>query len=107
MEKMRIVNVNRYLVSSLAMGLMNTDIEANTRTYFNKSKRAMKKQTVSMLALLSLAAGTLMTGCNPTVKIEAPEKPIVINLNIKIDHEIRIKVDRELDYLLENKQGLF
>ena len=67
----------------------------------------MKRQFVSMLALLSLAAGTFMTGCNPTVKIEAPDKPIVINMNIKIDHEIRIKVDRELDYLLENKQGLF
>jgi hypothetical protein len=67
----------------------------------------MNRHIVSMLALLSLAAGSLMTGCNPTVKIEAPDKPIVINLNIKIDHEIRIKVDRELDNLLENKQGLF
>ncbi len=48
-----------------------------------------------------------MTGCSPTVKIEAPDKPIVINMNIKIDHEIRIKVDRELDSLLDNKKGLF
>ncbi len=67
----------------------------------------MNKQIDSIRALFSLAAVALMTGCNPTVKIEAPDKPIVINMNIKIDHEIRIKVDRELDYLLENKQGLF
>ena len=67
----------------------------------------MNNQTVSIMVLLSLAAGSLMTGCNPTVKIEAPDKPIVINMNIKIDHEIRIKVDRELDNLLDNKKGLF
>lgn len=67
----------------------------------------MNKQIDRVRALLSLAAVALMTGCTPTVKIEAPDKPIVINMNIKIDHEIRIKVDRELDYLLENKQGLF
>ena len=77
------------------------------KNILTKRKEAMNKQIDSILALLSLVAGTLMTGCNPTVKIEAPDKPIVINMNIKIDHEIRIKVDRELDYLLENKQGLF
>jgi len=68
----------------------------------------MNKRTVmSALMLLSLTTGTLMAGCSPTVKIEASDKPIVINMNIKIDHEIRIKVDRELDSLLDNKKGLF
>ena len=67
----------------------------------------MNKKTVTMLTLLSLTAGALLTGCSPTVKIEASDKPIVINMNIKIDHEIRIKVDRDLDSLLDNKKGLF
>ncbi len=68
----------------------------------------MKRRTIlSMMTLLSLTTGALMTGCSPTVKIEASDKPIVINMNIKIDHEIRIKVDRELDSLLDNKKGLF
>ncbi len=69
--------------------------------------RAMNKPVVCMLALLSLSAGAFVTGCSPTVKIEAPDKPIVINMNIRIDHEIRIKVDRELDSLLDTKKGLF
>ena len=47
---------------------------------------------------------SVMAGCTPTVKIETPDKPIVINLNVKIEHEIRIKVDKELDNLLENEQ---
>ncbi len=66
----------------------------------------MNQRTMKRVMLLLLTALPL-SGCSPTVKIEAPDKPIVINMNIKIDHEIRIKVDRELDSLLENKKGLF
>ena len=66
-----------------------------------------RKNIIKVMTFLSITTGALMTGCSPTVKIEAPDKPIVINMNIKIDHEIRIKVDRELDSLLDNKKGLF
>ena len=52
----------------------------------------------------TLLLTSLIAGCRPTVKIEPPDKPIVINLNVKIEHEIRIKVDKELDNLLENEQ---
>ena len=48
--------------------------------------------------------GLLLGGCTPTVKIEPPEKPIVINLNVKIEHEIKIKVDKELDELINNDE---
>ncbi|MDP8306426.1 MAG: YnbE family lipoprotein [Candidatus Chlorobium antarcticum] len=65
----------------------------------------MKQQHTVLVALFM--AGLFMTGCNPTVRVEAPDKPIVINMNIKIDHEIRVKVDKELDSLLDTKQGLF
>ena len=58
--------------------------------------------------LLSLVMiGVVLGGCSPTVKIEAPDKPITINLNVKIEHEIRIKVDRELDQLISQEKGLF
>ena len=47
-------------------------------------------------------------GCSgPTVKIEAPDKPIVINLNIKIDHELRVKVDEDIDELFDENDELF
>lgn len=46
----------------------------------------------------------LMSACTPTVKIDPPDKPIVINLNVKIEHEIKIKVDKELDTLIENDE---
>jgi len=39
--------------------------------------------------------------------VVAPDQPITINLNVKIDHEIRVKVDKELDQVMSNKSGLF
>ena len=49
----------------------------------------------------------LAAGCTPTVKVEAPDKPIVINLNVKIEQEVRVKVDRDVDDLLQNNPDLF
>jgi hypothetical protein len=48
-----------------------------------------------------------ITGCNPTVKIEAPDKPIEINLNVKIEHEIRLQVDKDLEGLFEEESEVF
>ncbi|MCK7629499.1 YnbE family lipoprotein [Shewanella sp. JNE10-2] len=55
-------------------------------------------------ALIALIALATLQGCAPTVKIEPPDKPIVINLNVKIEHEIKIKVDKELDQLLSDEK---
>ncbi len=54
--------------------------------------------------LFSISLLFALSGCAPTVKLEAPEKPIVINLNVKIDHEIQVKVDKELDNLFEDDE---
>ena len=48
----------------------------------------------------------VFTACTPRVEVAA-EKPITINLNVKIDHEIRVKVDKELDQVLSSNSGLF
>lgn len=45
--------------------------------------------------------------CTPRVEVAAPEKPITINLHVKIDHEVRVKVERELDRILSEESGLF
>ena len=54
-----------------------------------------------------LIAATTLAACTPTVKVEAPDKPIVINLNVKIEQEVRVKVDRDVDTLLQNNPDLF
>jgi hypothetical protein len=48
-----------------------------------------------------------LTACSPTVKVEAPKEPIEINLNVKIEHHIRVQVDKELDDLFEEDSDLF
>ncbi len=52
--------------------------------------------------VIVLAVLLLGTACNPTVKIEAPDKPIEINMNINIKHEILIKVEKDVEELLED-----
>ena len=47
--------------------------------------------------LFGVSLLVLIAGCAQTVQLAAPDKPIVINLNVKIDHEIKVKVDKELD----------
>jgi hypothetical protein len=53
------------------------------------------------------AAALLALACSPKVQVEAPKEPIVINMNIKIEHEVRIKVDREVDDLFRENEDLF
>ncbi|WP_284205425.1 YnbE family lipoprotein [Psychromonas marina] len=49
----------------------------------------------------------LLSACTPRVELAMPSEPITINLNVKIDHEIRVKVDKELDDLFDDESGLF
>jgi hypothetical protein len=54
----------------------------------------------------AIALASSLAGCTHTVNVKA-EEPITINLNIKIEHEIRIKVDKELDDLFKAEPGIF
>ena len=54
-----------------------------------------------------IVLSAFLAGCSPTVKVEAPDKPIEINLNVKIEHEIRLKVDKELDGLFDEDSDVF
>ena len=56
---------------------------------------------------LLLAPLILMSGCTPTVQVKAPSEPITINLNVKIDHEVRVRVEKDLDSVISKDSGLF
>ncbi len=60
--------------------------------------------TLGVFAMPILA---FIVGCTPEVQIRAPEKPIVINLNVKIEQEIRVKVEKDIDDLLLKNKDLF
>ena len=54
---------------------------------------------------LALAVGA--AACTPTVRIEASDKPITINLNVKIDQEIRYRLDKDLEDTIAANPDLF
>lgn len=61
----------------------------------------MNKPLAVLLLPLALAA------CAPTVKLEAPEKPIEINLNVKIEHEIRVSIAKDVQDAIAKDPSLF
>ena len=63
----------------------------------------MRTSLVSSIFVLAL----LSSACTPTVQLAMPNEPININLNVKIEHEIYIKGDKELDNLFDESSGLF
>lgn len=49
----------------------------------------------------------ILSGCVPRIELAAPKEPITINMNVKIEHEIHIKVDKDVEDLLKNQSDLF
>ena len=52
-------------------------------------------------------AGGLVIACQPTVKVEAPQEPITINLNIKLDAEIRLKIEEQAEEDIQANPDIF
>jgi len=48
-----------------------------------------------------------VSACTPTVQVAVPDEPITINLNVRIEHDIRVRVEEELDDIFSDDSGLF
>lgn len=48
------------------------------------------------IAILSLFASS----CTHHVKIEPSDKPFIVNLNVKIDHEVKLQIEEQNEDLL-------
>ncbi len=70
-----------------------------TQIYCGQARQAAR--------VLLLIGGVLISACTPTVQVAMPNEPITINLNVKIEHEILVKVDKEIDGLLKENSNLF
>jgi len=72
--------------------------------------RLTMRSRVLLISVEMLLSGALLISlgaCAPRVEVAPSDKPITINLNVKIDHEIRLKVDKELDDVISKDSGLF
>lgn len=72
--------------------------------------RKLRKQGWVPLAVrcaaLSAALG-LIAACQPTVRVEAPKEPITINLNVKLDAEVRLKLEEQAREEVEANPEIF
>jgi hypothetical protein len=54
-----------------------------------------------------LAALAVLAACEPTVRVEAPREPITINLNVKVDAEVRVKLEEQAEEDIKNAPDIF
>jgi len=54
-----------------------------------------------------LIAFTGLSGCSPVIKVEAPSEPITINLNIKLDADVRLKLEKTASSDIEKNPEVF
>ncbi|WP_318356772.1 YnbE family lipoprotein [Enterobacter sp.] len=52
------------------------------------------KSVITIMLIIGLS------GCTPRIEVAAPKEPITINMNVKIEHDIHIKADKEIETLL-------
>jgi ABC-type uncharacterized transport system auxiliary subunit len=55
----------------------------------------VNRKRASLLAAAALA--TPLAGC---ISLAAPDKPIEINLNVKIEQEVLVKLERDVEQLM-------
>jgi len=59
---------------------------------------------ISIITVLLLLP--LLLGCQPTVKVNTSE-PITINLNIKLDAQVRVKLEEQAEQDIAKNPGIF
>ena len=66
--------------------------------------RPGSRRLARVLPCLALVAG-LGAACEPTIRIEVPREPITINLNIKIEADVLVRVeDKARDDIAANPE---
>lgn len=77
---------------------------------------AMTRGTVALPSGISNPAGPLVllllllfatSACTPTVAVQAPKEPITINLNVKLDAEVRVKLEEQAKEDIASNPAIF
>jgi len=69
-------------------------------------KSMVLKYSLTGMVILAVSSFNL-SACTPTVRIEPSDKPIRIDLNVKIDQEVRVRLDKDVEDLIANNPDLF
>lgn len=71
-----------------------------------ETKSARSRLGPLLASGLVLATALGASGC-ATVQLQAPKEPITINLNVKIDQEVRYRLDKDLEDAIASNPDLF
>lgn len=63
----------------------------------------MTVRTGTALAAIALLAAA----CSPTIKVQAPDKPIEINLNVTVRQEVVVKLEQDVLDTLRRNPAIF
>ena len=61
----------------------------------------MRNIEICLLAALVLAA------CTPTVQVQAPDKPIEINLNVNIEQHVKVEIQKDVEKTIAKRKDIF
>ena len=67
--------------------------------------RSIPQCVVRVCASAAMLGAAL--GCQPTVRVQAPTEPITINLNIKLDADVRVHLEQAARQDIEGNKELF
>lgn len=60
----------------------------------------MKSQLLMVMLMGAMA-------CTPTVQVQAPEKPIEINLNVNIEQHVKVSIENDVNRSIRNNKDIF
>ena len=48
-----------------------------------------------------------LAACQPKVQVQAPDKPIEINLNVNIEHHIKVEIEKDVQAAIAKNPDIF
>lgn len=57
--------------------------------------------------VMAMLAGAMLAACTPTVQLQAPEKPIEINLNVNIEHRVKVEIEKDVRETISKNKDIF
>lgn len=86
---------------------MSARIFGNTvMTAVSDERRGQRVTGMSCIGGVT-ALAALLTACTPTVQVAAPKEPITINLNIKLDADVRVRLEEAAKKDIKTNPGIF
>lgn len=66
----------------------------------------MQNKTLYAAVIASFLALSI-SACTPTVAVQAPDKPIEINLNVKIEQHVKVEIQQDARKVIAKNKDIF